>query len=493
MKNSKVIKVMAVFAAVAIIGGSAVYAMNMGESYRASEVTLSEISGKIKETGKIHGELDKVYYAGITAPVRSVSVESGDRVQKGEMILSYDSSDLERLLSEAELKTEQAELDYSGKVKESDSNASKYRSAKSDDDAYAALYWMYREKGNEIMEEEFARKYAIQCEIDSVNKEIAEKEKEIAESQHKKNKASGYGTKDEDDYTEKNVKDIKKAQKEVDRLNEELSELKKGLYVTSAGAATPEENEALNDVNNVMEDITRNWTEAKERKATYENMIMNEDEKEALKKNTEISREEEEEISVDLKKAEEGIRSDFAGIITELNVHDGAFVTEGTPLFTVETTENLVCRTEISRYDIPDVKPGQRAVTTIGGREYEGEVTKINSLATTDSSDKSRVVVEVSVPDAGDLAIIDMEADVEIYTEGAEDTLVIPVEAFYSDDNGDYCYCIENNRIEKKYVTSGIRTDDEVEIKDGLKKGDIVITDAVTDESVGERAKYVLD
>ena len=493
MKNTKVLKVAAVVAAAALVGGSAVYAMSLGESYMASEVIMSEISGKITETGKIHGAENRVYYSKVTAPVESVAVKTGDRVSKGETIIKYDESDLKRLLTEAEIRTEQAELDYSGKVKESDSNASKYRSAKNDDDSYAALYWMYREKGNEITEEEFARQYAVQCQIDSVNKEIAEKERELAESRHKKNKATGYGTKDEDDYSEKTVKDIKKAEKEVDRLNEELSELKKGLYVTSAGAATPEENAALNDVNNVMEDITRNWTEARSRKATYENMIMNEDEKEALRKNTELSREEEEEVSEDLRKAEEGIKTDFAGVITELNVQDGAFVTEGTPLFTLETTEDLVCRAEISRYDIADVKTGQKAVTLIGGREYEGVVKKINYLATRDASDKSRVEVEVSVPDAGDLAIIDMEADVSIYTDAVDNTLIIPVEAFYSDDSGDYCYTIREGRINKVYVTSGIVTEDKVEIKSGLSQGDIVITDSVTDESVGGRARYVLN
>lgn len=493
MKNNKIIRIIAVFAAAALVTGTAVYAMNFGKSYMAVEAGVSEISGKIKETGKIHGAEDKVYYASVTAPVKSVSVKNGDRVKRGDAVIEYDGSDLKRMLTEAEIRTEQAELDYSGKVRESDSNASKYRNAKNNDETYAALYYLYREKGNEITEEEFARSYALQCEIDSVNREIAEKEREIAESQHKKDKATGYGTKEQDDFTEKNVKDIKKAQKKVDQLNEELAELKKGLYVTSEGAATPEENEELNDVKNVMEDIVRNWTEEKERKATYENMIMNDDEKEALKKNTDLSREEENEIAEELAKAENGIRADFSGIITELNIHDGAFATEGMPLFTLETTEDLVCRTDISRYDIADVRLGQKAVTEIGGRMYEGAVTKINSLATEDSSDKSRIEVEVSIPAAEEAAIIGMEADVTIFTETSKDTLVIPVEAFYSDDGGDYCYIVENGKVAKKYVTAGIKTKDEVEIKTGISKGDIVITDAVTDDSVGEKARYVLN
>ncbi len=493
MNNNRIFKIAGICAVAALISGCAVYAMNMGESFTAAEVKRSEISGSIKETGKIHGAEDKIYYASVTAPLDTVSIKAGDRVSKGETVVRYDGSDLKRLLTEAEIRSEQAELDYSGKVKESDSYASKYRNAKNNDEAYAALYWIYREKGDEITEEEFNRNYYLQCQIDSVSREIAEKEREIAESRHKENKATGYGTKEEDDYTEKNIKDIKDAEKDIDRLNEELAELKKGLYVTSSGAATPEENAALNDVGNVLEDITRNWTEAKSNKAAYENRILNDDEKEALKKNTELSREEEDKISEKVGKAEKGITTDFDGIVTEVFVQDGASVTEGTPLFKLESTEDVVCRTEISRYDIPDVKLGQKAITEIGSKQYEGMVTKINSLAKMDDSDKSRIEVEVSVPGAGEDAILGMEADVTIFTEVSEDTFVIPVEGLYSDENGDYCYTIDNGVVVKKNVTTGIRTKDEVEITGGLNSGDIVITDAVTDEKAGKRARYVLD
>ncbi|MCR4907973.1 MAG: HlyD family efflux transporter periplasmic adaptor subunit [Lachnospiraceae bacterium] len=493
MKKNLIIKLVVLCLAGVLITGGVVYAVNLGKSYTACEAAVSEISGTIKETGKIHGARDKVYYASVTASVDTVSVKEGDRVKKGDIIVKYDAGDLKRMLTEAEIRSEQAELDYSGRVKESDSYASKYRKAKDDDEAYAILYWLYREKGDEISEDEFARNYYLQCQIDSVNKEIAEKEREIAEGTHEKNEAMDYGMPGEEGYSEDEVDDIKDAQEELDRLNEELAELKKGLYITSAGAATPEENQALNDVGNVMEDITRNWAEAKNNKATYENMILNEDEKEALLKNTELSREEKERIFTDLQKAESGIRADFSGVITELGIYDGGFAEEGTELFTLETTEELVCRTDISRYDIPGVHIGQRAVTEIGGKQYEGEVTKINSLATADSSDKSRIEVEVSLPGADEAAIIGMEADVTIYTEVADNVLVIPVEAFYSDDGGDYCYTVENARISKKYVSAGINNGDEVEIKEGLKKGDIVITDAVTDEAAGTKARYVIN
>ena len=43
--------------------------------------------------------------------------------------------------------------------------------------------------------------------------------------------------------------------------------------------------------------------------------------------------------------------------------------------------------------------------------------------------------------------------------------------------------------MEKKYITTGIESDDYVEVMMGLNSGDVVITDAVTDDQVGTKAE----
>ncbi len=475
----------------ALVAAGVAFAFDNGGSFAACTVQKGKISGTVEESGKIHGSEDKVYFSSVNAPVKKVSVKEGDAVKRGELILQYDTADLERDLKEASLRAEQTELDINGRIKESDKYSAKYNKAVNDDQGYAALYYYFREQSNGITEEQFHRSYQIQCEIDSINRDIADKKKEIAEKEHKKNKANGYGTKDEDDYTEKNLKDIKNAQKDIDRLNEELIELNKGLAVGSNGQLTPEENEKLNDTKNVLEDITRNWTEAKSNKAAYEGNILNGEEKEALEKNKDLTKEEKEKAAEELSKAEAGVKSEFSGIVTSLNVHDGAFVNEGAELFTVETSEELVCRANVSKYDILDIRKGQKAVVDIAGRRYEGEVTRIGKLATEDSSDKNRVEVEITLTGADEAAIIGLEGDVTIFTDEKEGALIIPVEALYSDDNGDYCYVIKEGRVEMKRIKTGIKDFSSAEVTEGLEEGDIVITDSVTGDDIGKKAKYV--
>lgn len=65
---------------------------------------------------------------------------------------------------------------------------------------------------------------------------------------------------------------------------------------------------------------------------------------------------------------------------------------------------------------------------------------------------------------------------------------MIPNEALYADDDGDYCYLIENDVVVKRYVTGGLNSGSDTEVVEGLRGGEQVITDAMTDERVGKKA-----
>ena len=100
--------------------------------------------------------------------------------------------------------------------------------------------------------------------------------------------------------------------------------------------------------------------------------------------------------------------------------------------------------------------------------------------------------MDVHIDDPDERAILGLEADVTIFTDEKMGVLVIPYAGFYSDDDGDYCYVIEDGVIAKKYVTAGIKTADDVEITEGLSEGDMVIIDSVTDSQIGEKATYAV-
>jgi multidrug efflux pump subunit AcrA (membrane-fusion protein) len=115
-------------------------------------------------------------------------------------------------------------------------------------------------------------------------------------------------------------------------------------------------------------------------------------------------------------------------------------------------------------------------------------VTEIKRIAETKNSDKAKVTVSVKFDQPDERVYLGLEADVTIYTEEKSSVLTISSEAYYADDDGDYCYIIDDGLVKKQYITTGVESDDRIEVTMGLKQGDQVITDAVTDDQIGKKA-----
>ena len=76
-----------------------------------------------------------------------------------------------------------------------------------------------------------------------------------------------------------------------------------------------------------------------------------------------------------------------------------------------------------------------------------------------------------------------------IQTGESDSVILLPNDALYTDDDGDYCYLLSNGVIEKRYLTCGIADAQYTEVIEGLSQGDKVITEAMTDANVGKSAQ----
>ncbi len=451
------------------------FASGNGKEHETFRVRRDRISGSIEESGDIEGETDYTYYAQVSAPVSMMGLKVGDVVNKGDKLLTYDVTDYERTVSQASISRQQSEDNAKGQIEQSDKNQSRYNKAVADDQAYSVLYYLERESANSQNEAQYSENWNIQCERDSISKEIAKKQGEV-------------GGKEAELATTEDPERAQTLSKEISDLNKQIGDLQSGYYSLAPAQLSPEEYANLNDTNNVMEDITRNWTQSKTQKNAYEATILNASQKEALNKQTELAQSKEDAAMEDLSKASMGVVADFQGVVTECNVKEGSVVAKGTPLFKIVGTEDMKVTVMISKYDIGSVKKGQRAEVSIAGKVYPATVSRINHVATEDDSDKAKVAVDVHIDEPDEDLILGLEADVTIYTDELMGVLVIPYGALYSDDGGDYCYVISDGVIAKQYVTAGVSTNEYAEIKEGLKEDDIVITDAVTDDLIGDKA-----
>lgn len=168
-----------------------------------------------------------------------------------------------------------------------------------------------------------------------------------------------------------------------------------------------------------------------------------------------------------------GITADFNGVISKSAVQQGAAVTQGMELFTLQNTDKVSVDINVSKYDYAKVKEGQTADITIGDKKYTGKVTKISHIATTNEKGSTLIAATVSIdkPDK------DIDAKVKIYAEKAEDVVTLPAGVVNIGKDGSFCYVLKDGVITKQDITTGISSEDFVEITDGIRAGDEVIED----------------
>ena len=145
-------------------------------------------------------------------------------------------------------------------------------------------------------------------------------------------------------------------------------------------------------------------------------------------------------------------------------------------MVTLESTDKVKVEITVSKYDLEKIAVGQTATINIAGQKYDGKVTKINGMATTNASGAAVVGAEIEIdnPDSG--IYLGIEARVEIHIARVAGAVAIPVELINSDKEGDFVFIVDNGVVVKKRITTGITSDSYSEVLEGLSEGDQVIT-----------------
>ena len=178
-----------------------------------------------------------------------------------------------------------------------------------------------------------------------------------------------------------------------------------------------------------------------------------------------------------VEEGKKGIEADFNGIISKAAVQQGATVTQGMELFTLQSTDKVSVDINVSKYDYAKVKEGQTADITIGDKKYTGKVTKISHLATTNEKGSTLISATVSIDDPDEDIFLGVDAKVKIYAEKAENVVTLPAGVVNIGKDGSFCYILKDGVITRQDITTGISSEDAVEVTDGIKAGDEVIED----------------
>jgi len=83
--------------------------------------------------------------------------------------------------------------------------------------------------------------------------------------------------------------------------------------------------------------------------------------------------------------------------------------------------------------------------------------------------------IEVTPDQTQDL-LFGLSANLTIITQQADDVLIAPVSAVYDIDGKQYVDLQKDEQVERAEIATGIFDYEYIEIKAGLKEGDIIVT-----------------
>ena len=163
---------------------------------------------------------------------------------------------------------------------------------------------------------------------------------------------------------------------------------------------------------------------------------------------------------------------------------------------------------KVDETDIGNVKVGQSATFTVdsfNGKTFTARVSKISqtdtsnswnvntSSSSSSSSSSASVIyyyVTLDVDDPENMLLPAMTARVEINTAEKNDALVVPLSTLKTDTHGSYVIVKNDDGTqENRYVSTGIYSDEYVEILEGLSEGEQVVSTYVAKASTTSSSK----
>lgn len=444
---------------------------NMLPVVETAEVTRGDITATLDTSGTIASEETRVYASPVNAQVGDVPVTVGQRVNRGDYLVTYDTESLQKSYDIAELqaKAEQATSDDS--LQKSSESAGDFSSSENDIKTLQSQIDTLNAEINTLQNQATGNQVATN------NNTQAQQEVTDAKTQLESLKASAEALQAKTDLSDKEKEKLKSLKKQIKEKEQDVSEKEKRVQ-DSAGLANDSVNiqAQITQKTAQLTDLQSKLAEAQSKNTAAEAGVLSESAKANINYTKQASRLTLEQTADSLSRAKAGVTADFDGIVAEVSVSAGALASEGAPLVTLDSCNDMCLEIPVSKYNLENLQIGQKAVITFQEQEYTGSISYISKIAQKNDAGASMVTVKAHIDTPDDNLIIGLDAKIKINLGSSSDTLLIPVSAVNSDTDGDFVYTVDNGLVEKKYVTTGMVSDSMMEIKSGLDEGDKVIT-----------------
>lgn len=420
---------------------TSISASNAKLPVETESVSVGDVEATISTSGKVESDLIKTYYSQIAGTIGSIPVKQGQAVKAGDVLLYFDEQSLTIASKDAQAAALTSEGNYNDAMNQNNKTAARLNEAN-------------------------INLGVLEQQITDYTAFVKQQEQKYQDRYNaKKAGLSALGM------------ELSKKQADGEEVSDEMAEYQYMVETFEIDKELQDIQNTINDAKEILGNLEEYKAEMKSQKSATQDSVMSQTAKDAQKTSNEAAQLKNAQMLDYATAVTGGLKSDFAGVVTEMTVIEGAPVISGGALVTVASNEQVHVTVNLSKTDLAKVKEGQKADVTIAGKKYEGEVSFINHMATTNANNMPVVAAQISITNADEEIYLGVEAKVVIYAQKSENVLLVPVEAVNSDKNGDFVYIVENDIVVRKNVVTGVSSDTHIEIVSGLNENDQVMTD----------------
>lgn len=472
--------------------------------------------GTVKEvynsTGTIESENTRTYYSPVTAPIKECRAVAGQTVKAGDLLVTFDTTNLERDNQQAQL-TLQSSLNSSIAARTQNARAIDAANAASAqaaaqanaladevnalvsqvDSAYAQ-YQANQQAAAQQAAQNAPKVQELQSQITTYNESIASADAVISSYER------GYtgrqveinealAAENPDPVQEQIIKDTEEYNAALKSKSDTEALLSQAQDSLDALGVPPADDAGYTDLLAQYEAKYAEWQAAYQAAgASVPDTGMTSAELSNLDISdnlAELAALTPEEL---LAKGKEGMKADMNGVVASVEILQTNSAAQGTALFTIADTDNVRVKIEVAPDDYDKMNLGSEVDVTLAGHTYKGTLTGVDKIAVPNAKGVPVIGARIHIETPDENICIGATAKIKMTVAEAENVVVIPTEAINASTDGDFVYVIENGIVKEKPVTLGISSSTQTEITEGLDEGDIVINDFNADIRPGMRA-----
>lgn len=177
------------------------------------------------------------------------------------------------------------------------------------------------------------------------------------------------------------------------------------------------------------------------------------------------------------------------GILIRRTVEPGQLARPGDELLVVAPSFVREIRVDLDEKNLQFIQEGQPARVLADAYPDKPFDVSLFRIAPGIDADRGTVELRFRATKWPDFLREDMTVSVEMLTASRKAALVVPTDALFSLSGATHVWCLRKYRVQHCKVTAGLRSNDQVEIMQGLSVGDVVLLPGSMILSPGDRVR----